>query len=506
MPGTQSPVCDSVSVTAYRKSEHLTRQLWQGLHGDASALTHLRFDGSGSISCPFPVMDLAAASFAVAGLAVSELLRTAGIAHPAVSVDRRLATTWFDVPFAPSRFLDVADPHGIHQRWMAEFQTADDRWIRVQAMYPSLRARMLRALGLPPDAAPDDVAPAVRALTADEAESRLVQAGAAAAVARTMSEWNSHPQGRAVAQEPIAAITRTLEGDLGWTPTAGRPLLGLRVLDMTRVVAAPMATRFLASLGAEVLRIDSPESDEIRLLGVSDVTLGKRWALLDARTGPGLAQLRRLIAGADVMLHGYRPGALDSLGLDHQTRAALRPGLVDVTLNAYGWTGPWSDRRGFDTLVQYSSGIAHEISRWALEQPESRLPLNALGHRVDASRPRHMPVEALDFSAGYQLAAAALMGLVRRAETGAGSLTKMSLARTARLLVDEAVDPGGPLFDLPYEGEQRGNRIHALGNRPTQRIAMPLRIEGTPLFWDRPAELAGSSSPVWSTPDRHAPW
>lgn len=330
----------------------------------------------------------------------------------------------------------------------------------------------------------------------------MVRAGAAAAVARSLAAWDGHAQGRAVAAEPLADVATTLVGRTSWTPTVGRPLLGLRVLDMTRVLAAPMATRFLASLGAEVLRIDSPDSDEIALLGVSDVTLGKRWALLDARTPGGRSQLRRLISGADVMLHGYRPGALDSLGLDPQARAELCPGLVDVTLNAYGWTGPWRARRGFDTLVQFSSGIAHEVSRWATEDPGSRVPINALGRQVDASRPRHLPVEVLDFGTGYQLAAAAIMGLVRRLETGFGSLTRMSLARTARLLVDHAAEPREPCFRLPYDEAPREERIYMMGSRPTHRLLPPVSIHGTPLHWDRPAELAGSSAPSWSTPDR----
>lgn len=501
------PRTDAVTATMAVESDHLmsrrmSSEIWSALGGDEAAQARSTFSGRGDLSAPFPVMDLAAASFAVAGLAVSELLRVAGHDAPDIAVDRRQAIAWFDFPLAPSRFLDAAEKHGIHQRWMAEFQTADDRWLRVQAFYPTLRMRMLQALDLAADAGPEDVARAVRELPAEECEARMAQAGAAAAIARSLAEWGGHPQGRAVAAEPLADVSTTLAGRTSWTPTIGRPLLGLRVLDMTRVVAAPMATRFLASLGAEVLRIDSPDSDEIALLGVSDVALGKRWALLDARTAEGRHQLHQLVSGADVMLHGYRPGALDQLGLGPQVRAELRPGLVDVTLNAYGWTGPWRDRRGFDTLVQFSSGIAHEVSRWAADNPGSRVPINALGHQVDASRPRHLPVEVLDFGTGYQLAAAAIMGLVRRLQTGAGSLTRMSLARTARLLVDHAVDPREPYFQLPYDAAPREERTYGLGNRPTHRLLPPVTIDGTPLHWDRPAELAGSSAPRWSAPDR----
>ncbi len=478
-------------------AQRLVTELWAGLQGSPKALSRLQFSGPGEMNSPFPVLDFAGAAFGVAGLAVSELMRAADLGSPRVTVDRRQSATWFDIPLAPSRFLDRADQHGIHQRWMAEFRTADDRWIRVQAMYPTLRSRMLLALELPETAGPDDVAEAVRKLPADAAEDRLVSGGAAVAVARTRLEWEHHPQGVAVAAEPIAAITPTLTDGSTWAPTPGRPLLGIRVLDMSRVVAAPMATRFLAALGAQVLRIDGPSSDET-LFGISDVMLGKRWAVLDARTRSGRERLHALVASADVMVHGYRPGAMESLGLDEATRSSLRPGLVDVTLNAYGWSGPWQHRRGFDTLVQYSTGIADEVSRWAAEAPEQRVPINALGHLVDASRPRHLPVEALDFGTGYLLAAAAVLGLARRLNGGVGSVTRMSLARTSRLLIDHVTDPKDPTFTLPDSDALLHDRIYEMNGRPTRRLKFPVSIEDNPLFWDRPAEAAGSSSPVWA--------
>lgn len=493
-----SPASDA----ARDRAASIAGQMWAGVGGSDDVASRLRFTGNGDMSCPFPVMDLAAASFGVAGLAVSALLGATFLEAPAVTVDRRQATTWFDFPIAPSRFLDSTERHGLHQRWMAEFRTADDQWVRIQATYPTLRRRMLSALDLERSSTPEDVERTIAGLNAEEAERRLVEAGAAAAIARTLDDWQRHPQGRAVAVEPVAAITATSLGPTQWRPTRERPLLGIRVLDMTRVVAAPMATRFLASLGAEVLRIDCPDSDEVELFGVHDISLGKRWALLDARTSEGNRRLRDLISGADVMVHGYRPGALDSLGLDAHTRALLRPGLVDVTLNAYGWTGPWQDRRGFDTLVQFSSGIAHEVARWASQDPETRLPLNALGHHVDASRPRHLPVEALDFGTGYQLAAAAIMGLTRRLESGQGSLVQMSLARTACLLVDNACQPTDPTFQLPDDDPLLIDGVYGLGSRPTKRLAQPVTVDGVPLFWDRPAERAGSSCAVWAGPDR----
>ncbi|WP_051397059.1 CoA transferase [Bradyrhizobium elkanii] len=475
----------------------ITSEIWAAMGGDEAAPQRVTFAGEGDLRSPFPVVDFAAATFAVAGLGVTNLLEKAGVSPGPINVDRRHATIWFDVPLAPTRFIDTPERHGVHAKWMVEFQTADDRWMRVQASYPTLRRRLLAALGVSEGL--DSIAAALRVLPAEEAERRLIEAGAAVAIARSLAEWEAHPQGAAVAQEPIAAVRETLVAKDQWKPVAERPLHGVRVLDMTRVVAAPMATRLLAALGAEVLRIDPPGADEVALGGANDIMLGKRWALLDARTEEGRARYKELLSTADIFIHSYRAGAIDSLGFDENERAAIRPGLVEVVLNAYGWTGPWRGRRGFDTLVQYASGIADEVSRWANEAPERRLPLNALGHLVDASRPRHLPVEALDFGTGYLLAAAALRGLARRLETGRGSITKMSLARTAALLTSAVRPAGGVEFTLPHDMPFADERVWDLGGRPSRRLAFPLQVDGVPLFWDRPAELPGSSSPSWST-------
>ncbi|MGO4584062.1 CoA transferase [Arthrobacter sp. 2RAF6] len=486
----------SAASSDFPIAKSFLREIWNSLGGEAPALERVTFHNEGDLSSPFPVADFAAATFAAAGLSASQLIHDAGLGAPEVRVDRKNATTWFDFPIAPSRLIDEPLPHGIHSKWMVEFQTRDAQWIRVQATYPTLRQRLFGSLEIKGDL--KDVAEALSGLNADEAENRLIAGGAAAAVARSLDDWRHHPQGAAVAREPIAACEDTLMGVDSWRPTPGRPLLGVRVLDLTRVVAGPMATRYLAALGAEVLRLDAPNSDEVLLGKANDIVLGKRWALLDIKTPEGREHFKKLLASTDVLVHGYRPGALDRLGFDQETRSSLRPGLVEVALCAYGWTGPWRERRGFDTLVQFSSGIAHEVSRWANQDPDRRLPLNALGHSVDATRPRHLPVEALDFGTGYQLAAAVLEGLRRRMNTGLGSVTKMSLARSAALLANGGSPQNQETFDLPIEADFLDDRIYSMGGRASQRLPFPLTIENTPHFWDRISERPGSSAPTWS--------
>lgn len=487
-----------MNVSDHAMARRLLAEVWQALGGDVEWLRRVQFSGDGALRSPFAVTDIAAASFASAGLALSELLAASGASTPEVRVDRRLASGWFDLPIGPSQPVKGPPVAGHSHAWMAEYQTADGRWIRLQATFPTLRARVARALGTAED--PAAFAEVIGRFAADEIEQILVDSGAAVAASRSVEEWLAHPQGVAVGAEPIVALEVGSKSDTPWEPTAGRPLAGIRVLDMTRVVSGPMATRFLAACGAEVLRLEAPGSDEsIGMLGKgTDINLGKRWAFLDIKTNEGRAQFMKLLAGADVFVHGYRPGALEGLGIGEDVRRAVCPGLVEVTLNAYGWTGTWQHRRGFDTLVQFSTGLANDTTAWALADPQRRVPINALGRLVDASRPRHLPVEVLDFATGYQAAAAALKGLTRRLVSGHGSVSKLSLARTAAMLVDAGHVPEASVIELPLDGPY-GERIYSSGMGPVRHLDFPVAVEGNPFFWERPFEVAGASTPTWST-------
>ncbi len=262
--------------------QNLFAQVWQGLGGDASWCDRIAFTGEGALPSPFPVTDLAAAVIAAAGCAAGELLETAGFAAPRVDVDRVLASGWFYLPDASKLLGPAAPPHSVDWTWLSEFPTRDGRYLRPQAFFPSLRRRIVDALGTPEDAAA--VAASIRERDADEVEQVLVDAGAAVAVNRTVEQWLAHPAGAAVDAEPIVDFAHA-EAHVArdWAPTPGRPLAGIRVLDMTRVVAGPTATKFLAGLGAEVLRLDAPGSDESSGHSArgSEHMVGKRWAFLD---------------------------------------------------------------------------------------------------------------------------------------------------------------------------------------------------------------------------------
>ncbi|MDH3474092.1 MAG: CoA transferase, partial [Rhodospirillales bacterium] len=306
-------------------------------------------------------------------------------------------------------------------------------------------------------------------------------AGLVVAMLRGAEEWAAHRQGLAVAALPLFSIEKVDEAPLRPLGEAERPLGGLRVLDLTRIIAGPVCGRALAVHGAEVLRVTAGHLPSVAPL-VVDTGRGKRSTELDLRNPAGRETLRALLAGADVFVQGYRPGALAKLGFAPEAAAALRPGLVAVSLSAYGHAGPWAGRRGFDSLVQTATGLN---------------VLEAEGAGQD--RPRPLPCQALDHASGYLMAFGAMAGLLRRAEQGGSWHVRVSLAQTGRWLQGlgrvqggfEAPDPGPEeVADLLEESESGFGKLTA--------VRHAAQLSETPAFWARPAMPLGSHPPAWS--------
>jgi crotonobetainyl-CoA:carnitine CoA-transferase CaiB-like acyl-CoA transferase len=410
-----------------------------------------------------------------AGSALASLVATGtGGATPGVTVDRELASAWFQLSIRP---IDWSVP--LPWDAVAGDYPGADGWIRLHTNAPHHRTAALDVLGVPGDR--DAVARAVATWGVEELESAVVAAGGSAAAMRSRTAWERHPQGLAVAAEPLLRVERTTE--VPAVPPSltdpGRPLAGLRILDLTRVLAGPVATRLLAGWGADVLRIDPLDWDEPSI--APEVTLGKRCARLDLRAPAGRSQLLDLLGTADVLVHGYRSDALEGLGLGAAVRQDRRPGLVDVSLDAYGWTGPWATRGGFDSLVQMSAGIAE-----AGQQASG------------ADRPVPLPVQALDHATGYLMAAAALWGLTLRVTEGRGSRWRTSLARMASLLMDAGTVAGGLDAEwAPPEAPDDGPPEQTVWG-DARRLAPPVMVAGAPLQWTLPARPLGSDPARWA--------
>lgn len=451
-----------------------TSQAWAALGADSSLLDRVSYCGpSGGLPARLPVMELARATVAVCSLAAAELtsVRT-GRPVPRVRVDDEAVATAF-----LSDRLVRADG----QAWstfspLSRFWRAADGWVRTHANYPHHRARLLGALGVPGDAgeeAVDAVAQAIAGLTVLEVEETVYAAGGLAVAARGPEDWAKSEQGAMAAGHPLLTTARIDDAPDRMLGDAALPCAGLRVLDLTRVLAGPVATRTLALLGADVLRIDAPQLPESQEAH-NDTGMGKRSTTLDLGEATDRRLFEELLDEADVVVTGYRPGALERFGLTPEALAECRPGLVIAQLSAWGRYGPWHERRGFDSLVQVATGIAE------LEgSPDS---------------PGALPAQALDHGTGYLLAAGVLRALTEQHRTGGTRLVRLALTQTAHWLVhDLAPAPGEDEgFDaehwLAETDSPMGRLRHALP---------PVSYEGGPVNWARPPGLWGTDAPVW---------
>ncbi len=429
-----------------------TEHAWRQLGGNpdlAAAISYEHVDGV--LPARLPVRELARATVGVCSLAAAELLaQRTGKARPRVRLHEGAVAT----AFVSERHIRMDGREPTVFAPLSRFWRTADGWVRTHANYPHHRERLLRALDVPdgPDVVERVEAEMPRRSALDVQETVYAAGGLAVAVT----------------DQPLAALPLVETRDTG---TSGRklaeadlPVEGVRVLDLTRVIAGPVATRTLGLLGADVLRIDAPGLPEDDLW---DTGFGKRSALVD------LPLDNDLLDHADVVVTGYRPGALDRFGLSADALLARRPGLVVAQLNAWGWTGPWADRRGFDSLVQAGSGIAAAES--------------------DGDRPGVLPAQALDHGTGYLLAGAVLRALT----DGGGRHVRLSLAGTASWLLHdlEPADVGGV---TRYAVEDWVETISSPYGE-LRHVRPPVHYDGCPRTWSAPPTRRGEAHPEWNS-------
>jgi crotonobetainyl-CoA:carnitine CoA-transferase CaiB-like acyl-CoA transferase len=453
---------------------------WAALGGDPSLVPQISAAArEGVLPARLPVRAMARACVAVCALAGAELTaaRTGGKVPEARVDDGAVATA-----FHSERHLRVDGREPVNFAPLSRFWRTTDGWVRTHANYPHHRERLLGALGVPEgrDTPAEVLAEVLAERSAVEVEETVYAAGGLAIALRTPGQWATHPQGRAIAAHPLVARERLDTAPVRpLVPLAGDPLLpaaGLRVLDLTRVIAGPVATRTLALLGADVLRIDSPRLPEIDDQH-ADMDFGKRSTTLDLSARADRSAFEELLAEADVVVTGYRPGALDRFGLRPRALAERRPGLVVAQLSAWGDYGPWSGRRGFDSLVQVATGIA-EIEG-------------------SAERPGALPAQALDHGTGYLLAAAVLRALTEQLDDGGSRFVRLALARTAEWLVNGLARQDEEPADASYEPARwLAGTDSDLGRLRYARS--PVSFAGGPADWARPPGRLGTDPARWA--------
>src|SRR5437660_1753602 len=388
--------------------------------GEAAAVA---FTGGADpvLPTPFRIGTAGAATIAASGLAAAALWQARTGRRQQVTVDLRQAAA----SLRSGHYMKLAEAKVSTARntIMGVYPTRDGRWSYLHCNFPNHRAAALSVLGVAEDR--EAVTRAVATWNAADLEEAIITAKGAGGMVRSQAEWASHPQAAAIAALPLMEIVRIGDSPPEPLPAGDRPLHGIRVLDLTRVLAGPTCARTLAEHGADVLKITGVHLPNLGYQEY-DTGHGKLSAHLDLREPKDIEILRRLVRETDVFSQGYRPGTLGDRGFSPEALAKLRPGIVFVSLCAFSHVGPWASRRGFDTVVQTVSGIT---SRQGELFPGS------------APGPQFYPVSAIDYLTGYLMAFGALVALARRAREGGSWLVRISLAQTGRWLVGRGTVP-----------------------------------------------------------------
>jgi crotonobetainyl-CoA:carnitine CoA-transferase CaiB-like acyl-CoA transferase len=424
---------------------------------------------------PYRVGQAGATALAALGVAVARYGELRGLPSQSVAVDVRRAA----LSLRSARYLRI-NGEPLPPPWdaLSGFYPVRDGYISIHCNFPNHRDAALKVLGAPAERrraeekASDWVGEAL--------EDAIHGAGGCAGFVRSADDWRRHAQANAVAAQPLVEISRIGDAPPEKPRAAKRPLAGIRVLDLTRVLAGPTCAKSLAEHGADVLKISAGHLADSGLVEM-DTGIGKLSARLDLRTAQGAARLRQLLTEADVFSQSYRPGALAARGFSPEALAALRPGIVCVSLSAWGEAGPWRARRGFDSIVQAVSGMALASG--------------------DGKAPQLMPVSAIDYVSGYLMAYGAAAALERRAREGGSWLVRVALARVGRWIAARGlVAASGVAADVPA-AELAGYCAEMESPIGTLRYLGPvIRLSHTPGRWSRPPVPLGTHPAEW--PDR----
>lgn len=454
----------------------IVADLWRLAAADASALQHLNLSGEDPVlPSSFCIGAAAQASIASVGLAAMELHHRAGAQRQRVGVDMRHAAT----EFRSEQFLTVdGKAAALGDPLFGAYRTGDGRYVRLHMNFPHHRGNVLKFLGSAPTRAA--IEEALKSWEAVAFETAAYEHGCVVSAMRSPEEWAQHPQAAAVASAPVVQIEKIGEASPRPLPRGEKPLSGLRVLDLTRIIAGPVAARALAVHGADVMRISAPRLPFIDWL-VKDTGRGKLSAYADITTEDGKAALARLVGDADIFLQAHRPGALAARGFGPADVAALRPGIVYGSLSAYGHLGPWASRRGFDLLMQTATGFnVAEAQAAGIEGP------------------KELPCQALDHATGYLLAFGCIVARMRQASEGGSWLVRVALAWTGRWIWQLGRVENGFSCRLPSRDDVADllqDLVSPFGLMRAVRHAA--QLSATPAGWARPAVPLGTHPPVW---------
>jgi crotonobetainyl-CoA:carnitine CoA-transferase CaiB-like acyl-CoA transferase len=451
--------------------------IWTSAGGDPSALDAVTLTGEApQLPSSFRVAAAAQASIAATGLAAAQVWKLRSGQSQDVAVDMRHAV----VECRSERYLRV-DGQPPPPTWDAIagiYKTRDQRFVRLHTNFRHHRDAVCTVLNCKPQR--DDVQAALMQWDAEALETAAYAAGGVVAMMRSHEEWSALPHAKALAELPLVSIEKIGEAAPKSWPKGDRPLAGLRVLDLSRVIAGPVAGRTLAVHGADVLLISGPDLPAIPWLTI-DTGRGKLSSFVELKSEQGRDVFRGLLAQADIVSQGYRPKSIAALGFSPEDAAKINPGIISVSLSAYGHVGPWAERRGFDSLVQTSTGFNH-----------------AEGQAAGLEGPKELPAQMLDHATGYLMAFGAMMAKARQSREGGSWHVRVSLAQTGRWLWNLGrVADGFTTEDLKGETVMPFIEEIPSGFGPLRSVKHSAVLSKTPAFWARPAMPLGSHPPQW---------
>jgi len=462
-------------------STETLRDLWRLAGLGEAPLTRVSLTGAEpALPSSFAVGTAAQSTIAAAALAATEIWHARTGQQQQVSVEMRDAACECIGHFSiDGRVPEIWDKiSGLHP---CGADVGAPGFVRIHANFAHHRDGALTLLGLPPGPVTEksDVERALRRWRAEDFEQAAAERGLVVAALRGFAQWDAHPHGQAIAREPLFSIEKIGEAPpRPFTPLAAdqSPLAGMRVLDLTRILAGPVGGRTLAAYGADVMLVNAPKLPNIE--AIIDTSRGKLSTHVDLKTEAGRAALHELVRGADIVMQGYRPDGLASLGFGPSDVAQLRPGIIYVSLSAYGYRGLWAGKRGFDSLVQTATGFNQ-----------------AEGEAFGEGKPRALPVQILDYASGFLMTFAAQAALLRQAREGGSWHVRVALAQTGRWLRGLGRIAGGATAARP--DFKHLLETYASGYGQLVAIRHSAKFSVTPACWSRPSVPPGTHPPIW---------
>jgi len=451
--------------------------LWRHAGQDSTALDSVTLTGAEPVlPSSFAVGTGAQASIAAAALAATEVWRLRTGRRQQVAVAMRDAA----IEFRSERYvrLDGAPMKELWDKTAGLYQVGDGRFVRLHTNFPHHRDGMLKLLGC--GNSREAVQRALDGWEGEKLETAAAEAGLVATMTRSFAEWDASGQGRAIASLPPFTIEKIGEAPPQPLTAGERPLAGVRVLDLTRVIAGPVCGRTLAAHGADVMLVTAAHLPQMMPL-VIDSGRGKLSVSIDLRDTAGRDQLAALAREADIFVQGYRPGAIAHNGFGAEEVTRLRPGIVYVSLCAYSHEGPWSGRRGFDSLVQNANGLN-----------------DAEAQAAGSAQPKPLPCQSLDHGAGYFMAFGAMTALKRRITEGGSWHVRVSLAQAGHWLRGLGrVANGLACPDPDFEAVRDRLEDSDSGFGRLTAVRHSAVLSETPARWTRPSAQLGTHAPTW---------